>query len=178
MNPPSFDGLGDLVVAGHWLSEIRKIFDTVRITEDDMKVSFASYQLVGEANEWWESIKEAKGVDRGMTWANFKSTFEDQYFPEAYRDELREQFEKLVQEDMTISEYAIKFQSLSRFAPDLPKNFEISLIYLIVQEGWSLKRSSAKSLRAVGSRGKCQWAPVLLPREVSTRRDKEITHRD
>ncbi|XP_057492420.1 uncharacterized protein LOC130778017 [Actinidia eriantha] len=119
MNPPSFDGLGDPVAAGHWLSQIHKIFDTVRITEDDMKVSFASYQLVGEANEWWESIKEAKGVDRGMTWADFESTFEDQYFPEAYRDELREQFEKLVQGDMTISEYAIKFQSLSRFAPDL-----------------------------------------------------------
>ncbi|XP_057465723.1 uncharacterized protein LOC130755341 [Actinidia eriantha] len=119
MNPPSFDGLGDPVVAGHWLSQIRKIFDTVRITEDDMKVSFASYQLVGEANEWWESIKEAKGVDRGMTWTDFESTFEDQYFPEAYRDELREQFEKLVQGDMTVSEYAIKFQSLSRFAPDL-----------------------------------------------------------
>ncbi|GFZ12792.1 hypothetical protein Acr_23g0011770 [Actinidia rufa] len=95
MNPPSFDGLGDPVIASHWLSQIRKIFDTVRIIEDDMKVSFASYQLVGEANEWWESIKEAKGVDRG------------------------EQFEKLVQGDMTVSEYAIKFQSLSRFAPDL-----------------------------------------------------------
>ncbi|GFZ12799.1 hypothetical protein Acr_23g0011840 [Actinidia rufa] len=105
MNPPSFDGLGDPVVAGHWLSQIHKIFDTVRITEDDMKVSFTSYQLIGEANEWWESIKEAKGVDRGMTWTDFESTFEDQYFPEAYRDELREQFEKLVQGDMTVSEF-------------------------------------------------------------------------
>ncbi|GFZ11680.1 hypothetical protein Acr_23g0000650 [Actinidia rufa] len=52
-------------IPGHWLSQIRKIFDNVRITEDDMKVSFASYQLVGEVNEWWESIKEAKGMDRG-----------------------------------------------------------------------------------------------------------------
>ncbi|GFZ02112.1 hypothetical protein Acr_15g0007210 [Actinidia rufa] len=108
MNPPSFDGLGDPVVAGHWLSQIRKIFDTVRITEDDMKVSFASYQLVDEANEWWESIKETKGVDHGMSWADFESTFEDQYFPEAYRDELREQFEKLVQGDMTVSDQRIR----------------------------------------------------------------------
>ncbi|GFY90864.1 hypothetical protein Acr_07g0010600 [Actinidia rufa] len=64
MNPPSFDGLGDPVVAGHWLSQIRKIFDTVRITEDDMKVSFASYQLVGEANKVEpkrEQRKEFKG---------------------------------------------------------------------------------------------------------------------
>ncbi|GFY91108.1 hypothetical protein Acr_07g0013040 [Actinidia rufa] len=85
MNPPSFDGLGDPVVAGHWLS-----------------------QILGEANEWWESIKEAKGVDRGMTWTDFESTFEDQYFPEAYRDELREQFEKLVQGDMTVSDQRIR----------------------------------------------------------------------
>ncbi|GFZ01016.1 hypothetical protein Acr_14g0006510 [Actinidia rufa] len=106
-------------IPGQWLSKIRIIFNTVRITEDDIKMSFVSYQLIGEANEWWESIKEAKGVDRGMTWADFESTFEDQYFPEAYHDELRDQFEKLVQGDMTISEYAIKFQSLSRFAPDL-----------------------------------------------------------
>ena len=46
-------------------------------TEDDMKVSFASYQLSGKANEWWESVKEAKRVDRDMTWADFESTFKD-----------------------------------------------------------------------------------------------------
>ena len=119
MNPPSFDSLGDPLEAGHWLSQIRKIFDIVRITEDDMKVSFASYQLVGKANEQWESIKEAKGVDYGMTWADFESTFKDQYFFEAYCDELRDQFEKLVQGDMIVFQYAIKFQSLSRFTPDL-----------------------------------------------------------
>ncbi|GFY93891.1 hypothetical protein Acr_09g0003370 [Actinidia rufa] len=119
MNLSSFDSLGDPVVAGHWLCQIRKIFDTVRIIEDDIKVSFASYQLVGEANEWWESIKEAKRVDHGTTWANFESTFDDQYFLEAYCDRIRDQFEKLVQGDITILEYAIKFQSLSRFALDL-----------------------------------------------------------
>ncbi|XP_057513868.1 uncharacterized protein LOC130795675 [Actinidia eriantha] len=98
MNPPSFDGLSDHMVAGNWLSQIRKIFDNVKITKDDMKVSFASYQLVGEADEWWKSIKEAN---------------------RAYRDELRDQFEKLVQGDMTVSEYAKKFQSLSQFTPNL-----------------------------------------------------------
>ncbi|PSS08047.1 UPF0648 protein like [Actinidia chinensis var. chinensis] len=40
--------------------------------------------------------KEAKRVDCGMTWVDFESTLEDQYFLEAYRDELRDQFEKLV----------------------------------------------------------------------------------
>ncbi|GFZ02065.1 hypothetical protein Acr_15g0006740 [Actinidia rufa] len=119
MNAPSFDGLSDLVVSGHWLSQIRKIFDTMRIIEDDMKVSSASYPPVDEADEWWKSIKEANEIDHGMTWANFESTFKDQYFPKAYRDELRDQFEELVQGDMIDLEYAKKFQSLSQFTPEL-----------------------------------------------------------
>ncbi|GFS42513.1 hypothetical protein Acr_00g0080240 [Actinidia rufa] len=135
MNPPFFDSLGDPVVAGHWLSQVHKIFDTVRIIEDDVKVSFASYQLAGKVNEWWESIKEAKRVDRGMTWADFESTFEDQYFLEIYLDELRDQFEKLVQCDMIVSEHAIKFQSLFRFAPDL-------LAAIVVVEIWASNQQS------------------------------------
>ncbi|XP_058217457.1 uncharacterized protein LOC131328537 [Rhododendron vialii] len=54
-----------------------------------------------------------------MTWAEFETLFEDQYFPESSRDQLRDQFEKLVQGNMTVSEYTMKFQSLSRFAPEL-----------------------------------------------------------
>ena len=54
-----------------------------------------------------------------MTWVEFENVFEDQYFPESYREELREQFEKLEQGTMTVSQYASRFQSLSRFALDL-----------------------------------------------------------
>jgi hypothetical protein len=135
MKPPQFDGeSSDPLVADHWLSQIRKIFNALRITEDDLRVSIVAIQLVGEANEWWESVlgarrdarRMARAINRtneldveNLTWAEFEELFENQYFPVTYREKLRRQFEELEQGNMTVSDYAIKFQSLSRFAPEL-----------------------------------------------------------
>ncbi|GFY96804.1 hypothetical protein Acr_11g0011100 [Actinidia rufa] len=147
MNPLSFDGLGDPVVVGHCLSQIRKIFDTVSITEDDMK-------------------------------ADFESTFKDQYFPEAYRDELKDQFEKLVQGDMKVSEYAIKFQSLSRFAPDFQRirNFFDLLdcaIRVKPKKGQrkEFKGSWGAEANVVGHQFYYLW-------KFQQERDREMIHRD
>lgn len=136
--PPQFDGEGEPLAANHWLTEIRKTFDTLRIVEEDLRVDLAAYQLTGEASEWWTSLMEARRDARraampahqqagpeprdNMTWVEFEHIFEDQYFPESYREELREQFERLEQGAMTVSQYASRFQTLSRFAPDLVAN--------------------------------------------------------
>ncbi|KAI8530179.1 hypothetical protein RHMOL_Rhmol11G0035700 [Rhododendron molle] len=97
-------------------------------------VSIVACQLIGEANEWWESIlgvrrdarRALRAVNQGnepdeenLTWAEFEELFKNQYFLETCREQLREQFEKLEQGSMTVSDYAVKFQSLSRFAPEL-----------------------------------------------------------
>ncbi|XP_058210062.1 uncharacterized protein LOC131322670 [Rhododendron vialii] len=134
-NPPTFDGSSsDPLVADHWLAQIRKLFRALKITEDDLRVNIVVVQLTGEANEWWESVlelrKDARRAARtaaqanepdveNLTWAEFEVFFEEQYFPETSRNQLRDEFEKLEQGDMTVSEYALKFQSLSRFAPEL-----------------------------------------------------------
>ncbi|GFY97392.1 hypothetical protein Acr_11g0016980 [Actinidia rufa] len=135
LNPPMFDGVSsDPLVADHWLSEIRKLFDVLDVTEDAVRVKLVPCQLSGEANEWWKSVLATRKASRGlartaenvnepnvenMTWAEFEVIFEDQYFPESFKDMLREQFERLEQGAMTVSEYAMKFQALSRFAPEL-----------------------------------------------------------
>lgn len=69
-----------------------------------------------------------------LTWAKFEELFDNQYFLESYREQLREQFEKLEQGDMTVSDYATKFQTMSHFAPELVaieerkcRRFEIGL---------------------------------------------------
>lgn len=51
-----------------------------------------------------------------LTWPDFEVLFENQYFPESYREQLRDQLEKLEQGTLTVSEYATRFQSLSHFA--------------------------------------------------------------
>ena len=54
----------------------------------------------------------------GMSWLDFESSFEHQYFLESLRDKLRAQFEKLEQGSLSVNQYATKFQSLSRFTHD------------------------------------------------------------
>ncbi|GFS40495.1 hypothetical protein Acr_00g0068880 [Actinidia rufa] len=130
-----FDGVSsDPLVANHWLSEIRKLFDVLDVTEDAVRVKLVACQLSGEANEWWKSVLATRKASRGlartaenvnepdvenMTWAEFEAIFKDQYFPESFKDMLREQFEWLEQGAMNVSEYAMKFQALSRFTPEL-----------------------------------------------------------
>ncbi|GFS38223.1 hypothetical protein Acr_00g0056340 [Actinidia rufa] len=135
LNPPMFDGVSsDPLVADHWLSEIRKLFDVLDVTEDVVRVKLVACQLSGEANEWWKSVLTTRKALRvlartegnmnepnveNMTWAEFEAIFEDQYFLESFKDMLREQFKRLEQGTMTVSEYAMKFQALSRFALEL-----------------------------------------------------------
>lgn len=134
-NPPTFDeSSSDPLVANHWLAQIRKLFRALQITEDDLRVNIVAVQLTGEANERWESVLESRKDTRkaartaaqankldveNITWAEFEVLFEEQYFPGTSRDQLSYEFEKLEQGDMTMSEYVIKFQSLSHFAPEL-----------------------------------------------------------
>ncbi|XP_058189197.1 uncharacterized protein LOC131306785 [Rhododendron vialii] len=134
-NPPTFDGSSnDPLVADHWLAQIRKLFRALKIMEDDLRVNIVAVQLTREVNEWWESVlelrKDARRAARtaaqaneldveNFTWAEFEMLFEEQYFPEMSRDQWRDKFEKLEQGDMAVSEYALKFQSLSRFALEL-----------------------------------------------------------
>ncbi|GFZ14702.1 hypothetical protein Acr_24g0008920 [Actinidia rufa] len=109
LNPPMFDGVSsDPLVADHWLSEIRKLFDVLDVTEDAVRVKLVACQLSGRANEWWKSVLATRKASRGlarteenvnepdvenMTWAEFEAIFEDQCFPES--------FKKLVQPPIT-----------------------------------------------------------------------------
>ena len=67
-------------------------------------------------------IADSDAVNDGLaliSWDQFVAIFENHYFPESVRDQLRMQFELLQQGNMSVSQYAIKFQSLSRFALEL-----------------------------------------------------------
>jgi hypothetical protein len=102
LNPPQFSGEGgDFLLANHWLSEIRKLFNALKIVEDDLRVNIMACQFAGEANEWWESILESRKDARRtaklaaridepdvemLTRADFEVLFENQYFSESYRE--------------------------------------------------------------------------------------------
>jgi len=72
---------------------------------------------VEEAEYWWESTcqcLEAEG--QVVTWETFKRVFLEKYFLEDVRNKEIE-FLELKQRNMTMAEYAAKFEELVRYFP-------------------------------------------------------------
>ena len=69
--------------------------------------------LKGEAQNWWVNV-----INQGAptTWSKFVKVFYKRYFPESARLQKVREFANLQQGDMTVNEYAAKFNSLIRFA--------------------------------------------------------------
>ena len=114
-NPPMFFGGSDVTVAEDWLQRINRIFTVIGLRDDAIKINAATFQFTGEAIHWWDITVISNPIDR-MTWADFERLFLGQYFPEAIRDEKRNELFTLKQGDSTVTEFEMKFSSLARFA--------------------------------------------------------------
>ncbi|KAI8524676.1 hypothetical protein RHMOL_Rhmol13G0166500 [Rhododendron molle] len=115
--PPTFNGEPKPTVAETWLKEIKVILDTLGINLYGDRVALATYQLKGEARYWWD-LMEATHAIATMTFAKFKTLFLDKYFPTPLRLAKEQKFMNLKQGTMTVTQYAAKFEELSRYAPE------------------------------------------------------------
>ncbi|MCI09380.1 GRAS family transcription factor, partial [Trifolium medium] len=102
-----------------WLQEIERIFRVVEAT-DAQKVMMATHRLTDEADFWWGNTRQ-RMIAAGtlMTWNNFKNEFLAKYFPVDVRTKKEIEFLKLEQGNMTVAEYARKFEELSRLCPHI-----------------------------------------------------------
>jgi len=59
----------------------------------DIKVSFATQYLEGEAEHWWERMKPTLG-DRNIVivWEDFKKVFNAQLFPFSFQQKIKSDF--------------------------------------------------------------------------------------
>ena len=56
---------------------------------------------------------------RALSWEQFQGLFNEKYFSDVVRSSRIEEFVRLVQGSMTVTEYAQMFDRLARFAPEL-----------------------------------------------------------
>ena len=84
LEPPIFQGQSDPVVAAEWLEQVTCALDTLLIYEEDLRVRFASFQLWGNARQWWKTVK----VRVGMSWTDFRDISLERYVPETTRDSI------------------------------------------------------------------------------------------
>ncbi|GAU37549.1 hypothetical protein TSUD_369970 [Trifolium subterraneum] len=100
-----------------WVEEVEIIFDAMECANEN-KLALGTYMLREEANQWWKNAKLRLG-DRGVviTWEMFKREFFNKYFPADVKNKKVVEFMKLEQGNMSVAEYAAKFESLGAFSP-------------------------------------------------------------
>ena len=115
-NPDEFIGdPKEPLKADEWLEQTTKTFEMLGIEDKGLKVTLASFQLKGDAGQWWKFTKGRIGG----TWEAFVNAFQERFLSPAVREKLRDQFCQLKQSSSSVAEFEAAFTSLSRFAPEL-----------------------------------------------------------
>ncbi|KAH6808490.1 hypothetical protein C2S51_029598 [Perilla frutescens var. frutescens] len=117
-NPPTFNGEGDPLTAERWVRALEKIFGFLHCSDKE-RVACALYQLVDDADFWWESVRRTiSDADwEVFTWENFKTILYQKYIPAHYQHQKANEFWNLKQGSKSVAEYDLQFNKLSRYAP-------------------------------------------------------------
>ena len=119
INPHEFLGSQTNEDPQKLLDEIKKIFEVMQVTGNN-RVELESYQLKNVAHIWYTQWKENKGAHgTPITWDCFSETFLKKNFPIELREEKAQELMKLRQGNMTVQEYGLKFNQLSRYGPHM-----------------------------------------------------------
>ncbi|XP_060973424.1 uncharacterized protein LOC133038888 [Cannabis sativa] len=122
LQPPTFWGGTDIIKAEQWMSTITRILDNMGVTGTE-RVNCAAFMLQDHARVWWDIVGQTRDVSV-MTWDEFKNLFEEKFYNIAVRTSHMEDFVKLTQGKMSVAEYTLEFDRLSKFAGDLvPTDF-------------------------------------------------------
>ncbi|MCI73561.1 hypothetical protein A2U01_0094825, partial [Trifolium medium] len=71
-----------------------------------------------EANVWWKNAKMRLGPGgMAIPWEMFKREFLTKYFPVDVKNKKVVEFMELKHGNMTVADYAIKFETLCAFSP-------------------------------------------------------------
>ncbi|KAM6587512.1 hypothetical protein CsatA_010117 [Cannabis sativa] len=122
LQPPVFLGGIDIIKADQWMSTVTHILDNMGVTGTE-RVNCAAFMFQDHARVWWDIVNQTRDVSV-MTWDEFKKLFEEKFYNVAVRTSHQEDFVKLTQGKMSVAEYTLEFDRLSKFAGDLvPTDF-------------------------------------------------------
>ncbi|XP_059290859.1 uncharacterized protein LOC132044383 [Lycium ferocissimum] len=92
---------------------------------DIESVELASYRLWDVAAVWYESWQESRGQNAPpAVWSEFTRAFLDHYLPAEVCRARADEFLLFRQNNMSVQEYSLKFNSLSRYTPTLVAEME------------------------------------------------------
>jgi len=95
---------------------MENMFEVIDCPEG-FKVRLATHQFEKEVEFWWGTVKPQAG-EPALTWEKLKTLVDAQYHPRDMKRAKEQEFLRLKQGQMSETEYAAKFNELSRFAPN------------------------------------------------------------
>ena len=78
-------------------------------------VTFFAFLLRDRALEWWRAVQ--RRCPEGVSWAQFKEYFTDKFVPASYRDAKDEEFFRLEQGILSVTDCERSFSELVRHVP-------------------------------------------------------------
>ena len=118
----NYDGLGNPKKASPWLEGNERVYQVMQCTYEQM-VTFSIFLLWERALEWWRAVQ--RRCPEGVSWAQFKEEFTDKFVPASYRDVKAEEFFRLEQGILSVTDYERSFSELVRHVPFI-KDDEVS----------------------------------------------------
>ena len=110
----NYDGLGDPEKASSWLDGNERVYQVMQCTNEQM-VTFSAFLLRDRALEWWRAVQMR--CPEGVSWAQFKEEFTDKFVPASYRYAKAEEFFRLEQGILSVTDYERSFSDLVRHVP-------------------------------------------------------------
>ena len=116
--PPSFEGTTNPDEVEVWVEEMEKAFAVMKCTEEE-KLRFSVYMLKGPANHWYKGELRTRQGQEFDSWAQLREALYCKYFTRDKMVQFEKKFINLTQGSMTVDEYEMEFDRLSRYAPKL-----------------------------------------------------------
>jgi hypothetical protein len=114
--PSLFTRAEDPLDADIWLRVVESKFPLLnRVCSDEAKVRFATQQLRGPVQTWWDHFLVMQPVDHVVEWREFKAAFRGHYIPAGIMDRKLNEFLALIQGNRTMLQYAQVFNDLCQY---------------------------------------------------------------
>ena len=110
----NYDGLGDSEKDLSWLEGNEQVYQVIQCTDEQM-ITFSAFLLRDRALEWWRAVQ--RRYPDGVSWAQFKEEFIEKFVPASYRDAKAEEFFRLEQGTLSVTDYERSFSELVRHVP-------------------------------------------------------------
>ncbi|XP_020184919.1 uncharacterized protein [Aegilops tauschii subsp. strangulata] len=118
----TFNGTGTPVVAADWLRIMERRLEVMQV-QPAQKVMFATIQLKGNADIWWENVHSSLPPEHATpTWEFFRTQFIEKYYPASYIERMENALSKLRQGNKTIQDYETEFNDIIRFVRTVANN--------------------------------------------------------